>query len=140
MKALMAIDTAKFLKAMGKHANNAEIGAIRGTELAVKKVEKATLAQVPRSTGTLASSWSAEVHNRSGIVTAELGYGIKNNPKHPKTGLPVSEYVTAVHEDLQAVHPTGNAKFFEGPMLEYASSFGPDVVEVVLDELRRFGK
>jgi hypothetical protein len=88
---------------------------------ACKELMEMSLVQVPRASGTLASSIYYEVSGsyQSGFV-GTVGYGGNGDPVNP-TGKHASEYMLAVHENLYALHSVGKAKFLEDPVKEYAS-------------------
>ena len=72
---------------------------------------------VPKSSGALAhSGYVGEVvidYNRIGV---KLGYGGPNDKVNPYTGRLASTYAWVVHEDLNAYHPDGQAKYLELPV------------------------
>lgn len=61
------------------------------------------------------------------IVLAFGGDGAVN-----EHGVPVDSYAVVVHEDLEAHHPVGEAKFLERPLLEHA----PGLPEAVAARMR----
>lgn len=66
--------------------------------------------RVPVDTGALRSSGFVEGPNFTPrAIECVLGFGG-----------PAAEYAAAVHEDLDAHHPTGEAKFLERPLMEAA--------------------
>lgn len=108
------------------------------TEAACRAISEESLRQVPRDTGTLAASqfWNVTGYYKTGW-TGIIGYGGKGNPINPKTGKPASSYMGEVHEDLDAHHPIGKAKFLEDPVREYArENFPRTVLQHVQDALR----
>lgn len=67
----------------------------------------------PVKTGTLKGSGHVDTENESGgRITAVL----------LKFGGPAAPYAVPVHENLEAHHPTGEAKFLERPLLEAVPS------------------
>lgn len=109
----------------------------KASEAACRVISEESLRQVPRDTGTLASSqfWNVTGNYRIGW-TATIGYGGNGNPVNPKTGKPASSYMSVVHEDLDAYHPNGKAKFLEDPVREYArENFPRTVMRYVQDAL-----
>lgn len=88
-----------------------------------------SMAQVPMDTSTLMLSAFYEItgHWRTGW-DAVIGYGGNGDPVNPKTGKPASSYAVAVHEDLNAYHPIGKAKYLEDPVREYAAKKFPRTV------------
>lgn len=108
--------------------HNVGIGTKRATEAAAKEIMDESKEQVPKVTNTLVASAFHEVHRRGQSYEAILGYGGNGDPINPNTGLPASSYMLAVHEDLDAVHPVGKAKYFEDPFRAYIVEKFPDTV------------
>lgn len=72
-----------------------------------------SLGEVPSESGSLASSGFVE-QGSDGNCT--FGYGGAHAVMNPKTGQSTDEYMVAVHERLDVVHPNGKAKFLEDPV------------------------
>lgn len=101
-----------------------------GTDQACREILEESLKQVPRDTGTLASTAFYEVR-RSGTTkryTYEgvIGYagmgglGARRDALNAKSHAMASSYAVKVHEDLNAVHiGGGKAKFLEDPVRDY---------------------
>ena len=97
------------------------------TEEACEDIMEESLRQVPRDTNTLAGSAFYDIRKAKDYgFEATLGYG--GTAINPKTGVPVMDYAVAVHEDLEAFHPVGKAKFLEDPIRDYASEKFPRTV------------
>lgn len=96
---------------------------------ALNIISESSLNQVPRDTETLAHShfWEVNGDYKNGWE-GTIGYGGNGNPINPKTGQPASAYATTVHEDLNATHPIGKAKFLEDPVREFATERFPRTV------------
>jgi hypothetical protein len=91
--------------------------------------------QTPEDTGTLARSGFVEATGTGSDTTVRIGYdGTRVNPKAGKT---VSSYIMQVHERLDKFHPKGNAKFFEGPVLQYIPRFEPTIAAAMRKALLR---
>lgn len=112
-----------------------ERGTKKATLQACEEIRDLSLAEVPRETNTLAESFFYEVQGAYRNFTATLGYGGKGDPVNPKTGEHASEYMVAVHEDLQANHPVGKAKFLEDPVNRYKARFLPGAAATIRAEL-----
>lgn len=112
-----------------------ERGTKKATIAACEEIKAMTLAEVPRSTNTLANSFFYEVEGRYRNFTATLGYGGNGDPVNPETGQRASEYMVAVHEDLEARHPVGKAKFLEDPVNRYRAQFAKKAADVIRGEL-----
>ena len=103
-------------------------GTKRATEEAVQEIMADSKNQVPKLTSTLLASAFYEVRRRSDTAAsyhayeATFGYGGNGNPINPRTGRSASEYMVAVHEDLEASHVIGKAKFLEDPVRDYANN------------------
>lgn len=104
-------------------------GSRKALVAACEEILEASLAQVPRDTNTLALSafWEITGHWKTGW-NATIGYGGSMDPINPITGKPASSYMLAVHEDLNAHHPIGKAKYLEDPVRDYATSRFPRTV------------
>lgn len=111
-----------------------------GTEQACREILDESLKQVPRDTGTLASTAFYEVQRRmatknytyEGVVgyAGQAGSGMSRDRINPKSGTAASQYAMRVHEDLSAMHPNGGkAKFLEDPVRAYAATRFKRVVE-----------
>lgn len=107
---------------------NVGTGTKKATEQAAKEIMQNSMEQVPKFTTTLLSSAFYEVKRRTDTSAknyayeAVLGYGGNGDPVNPETGRPASSYMVVVHEDLDAFHERGKAKFLEDPIREYAES------------------
>lgn len=102
-------------------------GTKKATEAACQEIMSNSMEQVPKLTKTLLASAFYEVSRRTDAAStwsyeATLGYGGNGDPVNPNTGRPASSYMVAVHEDLDALHLTGKAKFLEDPVREYANN------------------
>jgi len=104
-----------------------------GTEQACKDILEESLNQVPRDTGTLASTAFYTVQRRSGVkgytyegivgYAGMAGVGYASDKLNPVSRASASAYAYKVHEDLDAKHPNGGkAKFLEDPVRDYAES------------------
>lgn len=102
-------------------------GTKKATEEACKEIMEESKAQVPTVTRTLLMSAFYDVSRGSDTAAtywayeAVLGYGGNGDPINPVTGRPASSYMVAVHEDLDAIHINGKAKFLEDPIRDYAN-------------------
>jgi len=104
-------------------------GSRKALVAACNEILDESMAQVPVETATLMDSAFFEItgHWKTGW-DAIVGYGGNGDPVNPKTGKPASSYMVAVHEDLEAKHPMGKAKFLEDPIREYAKENFPRTV------------
>lgn len=97
-------------------ANSVQAGA-KALDKVIDFVGRECDLYVPRDTGALAEAQYKKRAVVSGdIVRAEIGYGGPNDRVNLRTGTMVSSYMFYVHEDLYKYHPTGQAKFLEGPV------------------------
>lgn len=79
--------------------------------------------QAPEDTGTLVSAAFVRAQGTGMGESVRIGYdGSRINTK---AGKPVSAYLMLVHERLDIKHRKGNAKFFEGPVIQYMPKFEP---------------
>lgn len=72
--------------------------------------------EVPTDTGTLQNSSYVEERETVDSVEVELGYGREDASPHPRTGQHPRDYMIYVHENLDAHHVRGKAKFLEDPV------------------------
>jgi len=121
---------------------NIDRGTKKATIAAAEEIMDESKRQVPKLTKTLLSSAFYEVTRRTDTAAttwayeALLGYGGNGDPINPVTGKPASYYMVAVHEDLDAFHPVGKAKFLEDPVREYANkNFKRTVFEYAKESL-----
>lgn len=78
---------------------------LEGMLIEAQKIEAAAAEQVPVDTGRLRSTHSVTADpSRTGWV---IGFG--------------TDYAIYVHEDMEARHPVGNAKFLERPFVSALS-------------------
>lgn len=123
-------DVGKFNSSLDAVLRNVGTATKRATEQACKDILEESLRQVPRDTGTLASTGFYEVQRNAATknYTYEgvVGYGGSSGPGanhdaiNMKSSAFVSEYAVRVHEDLDAAHPNGGkAKFLEDPVRAY---------------------
>ena len=107
--ALGARLTGKLLPALGKAAYREMQGVIQDS-----------VPLVPVDTGSLrASNYVAEPEIKGNTVHVEAGYGGVATKINPKTLEPTTVYALQVHENLEAHHPTGQAKFLSTPFEEH---------------------
>lgn len=106
---------------------NVHSGTKWATELSCKIIFEESQYQVPVDTGTLARSGFYRVERRSELAKSSyryrgiIGYGGNNDPVNPKSYQRASHYARTVHEDLDAYHPNGKAKYLEDPLYDFAS-------------------
>ena len=118
-RAAFNIEYSEFAKSLEVLLSKVERGTKKATKQACEEILAESIRQVPKDTNTLAKSAFYEIHGKYRNFTATIGYGGNGDPINPKTGRPASEYMVVVHEDLQAHHPVGKAKFLEDPVREY---------------------
>lgn len=91
--------------------------------------------RTPVDTGALRGSGHVVPPAREGLSTVvHLAYGGAGAIN--RHGVPVDAYAVHVHEDLEAHHPVGEAKFLERPLTEAA----PYLAERVAMRMRRQGE
>lgn len=128
------IEYSKFNKSLEVLLSRVERGTKKATIQACEEILAESLRQVPRDTNTLASSAFYEIHGKYRNFTATIGYGGNGDPINPKTGRRASEYMVAVHEDLEAFHPVGKAKFLEDPVRMYQAKMAPNFAKAIREE------
>jgi len=93
--------------------------------------------RIPKDTRALSESTELiagprkGVPNKKGQIAATILVG--NDTVNPKTGMMTKEYAVKVHEDLEAFHNEGQAKYLESVLRES----GPHMLDRVM---RRVGK
>lgn len=123
-------DVGKFNSSLDAVLRNVDTATKRGTEQACREILEESLKQVPRGTGTLASTGFYEVQRAAGTkrytyegvvgYAGSSGPGAEHDAINFKSSAFASEYAVRVHEDLDARHPNGGkAKFLEDPVREY---------------------
>lgn len=83
---------------------------------------------VPVDTGTLRSTAFTDQPSTTGSkISVKAGYGGPATKINPKTGEASTDYAVKVHEDLQAHHDVGEAKFLEKPARKLSQKFDENV-------------
>jgi len=127
MRVTMDINYSKFHKKCEATISKVARSTYTATEEACEDIMEESLRQVPKDTGALASSAFYDIRKAEDYgYEATLGYG--GSVINPKTGIPVMDYAVIVHEDLEAFHPIGKAKFLEDPIRDYAAEKFPRTV------------
>lgn len=127
MRVTLDVNFEKFHKKCEAAISKVAMSTYAATEEACGDIMEESLRQVPRDTETLANSAFYDIQKAKDYgFEATLGYG--GSATNPKTGTPVMDYAVIVHEDLEAVHPVGKAKFLEDPIRNYASEKFPRTV------------
>lgn len=76
-----------------------------------------SIAEVPKKSGTLASIAGVQATKETKTtLNVKIGYGVNGDAYNDKKHMFASEYMMIVHENLDAVHTNGKAKFFEDPL------------------------
>lgn len=95
-----------------------------------EKIMSKSKKQVPVDTGALRGTGHVQLPQKLGNnIQVKLGYGG-----------PAAEYAVYVHENLNARHKVGKAKYLEDPALEHARNMGDRLqakVERALERLMR---
>lgn len=125
------INDREFQKSLRGTLKNVGVGSVEGVRKTVHEITEETLKQVPRQYGTLAKSYAFKIRASDVIILAELGYGRNGDPVDRRTGKRASEYMIPVHEDLEAVHPVGKAKYLEDPWRKYAPKFRQNIADSI---------
>lgn len=118
-RAEFSIEYSEFARSLQVLLSKVERGTKKATRQACEEILAESLRQVPKDTNTLAKSAFYVIQGKYRNFTAIIGYGGNGDPINPKTGRAASDYMVVVHEDLQARHPVGKAKFLEDPVREY---------------------
>lgn len=130
------IDFSEFERSLDVVMSRVERGTKRATRAACEEILEASLDQVPRDTNALAESAYYEIKGKYRNFVGVIGYGGNGDPVNPKTGRPASEYMVAVHEDLEAKHADGTkAKFLEDPVKQYQEKFAVNSATIIKEDL-----
>jgi len=135
-RAELKIDLREFDKSLEVLLHHVERGTKRATKAAAKEIFENSQKQVPKQSATLARSGYYEIRGYRRDFEAVIGYGGNGNPINPATGERASEYMVAVHEDLEAKHPNGKAKYLEDPVREYQQKFLTRAASIIRKEMR----
>lgn len=93
---------------------------------------------VPVDTAALKSSGYVEPPKREGDhVEVTLGYGGPAAKVNPKTGESTDGYALKVHEDMEAFHKVGTAKFLEMPFNQAARGMGARIAAAMKSALSK---
>lgn len=91
---------------------------------------------VPVDTTALRSSGYVAQPIRDGnTVRVELGYGGPAARINPKTGKSTDAYALYVHENLEAFHPVGSAKYLELPFNQATKGMGERLANAMRQDL-----
>ena len=94
----------------------------------------------PVDTGTLRSSgYVAPPVSTPDKVSVELGFGGPTAKRNPKSGALVDSYAIYVHEDLEAHHTVGMAKFLEIPFNHAKAGMTKRIAAGMKTDLRNGG-
>lgn len=85
-----------------------------------------SMKRTPVDTGALRASHTVETKRRGNEISATIG-----------VGGPAAPYAVFVHEDLDAFHPVGEAKFLESTLLESKPFMAARLAARIKDKLRR---
>lgn len=135
MRVTMSMNYKAFNKSCEAAISKVGRGSRKATVEACRIISDESLAQVPYETGTLARSqfWEVTGSYKTGFE-GTIGYGGNGDPINPVTGKSASSYMVAVHEDLDALHIIGKAKFLEDPIRDFARERFPRTVIKYVDE------
>lgn len=138
----MTVKSAGFNNRLDVLFDNVMHGTKRAATECCNEIMVLSLAQVPRDTGTLASSIFKDVQRRGGLVGYRyegiVGYG-QNAAFNSKSNASVSDYMMQIHEDMSAVHTNGKAKFLEDPFREYGfTKFMDKYYECIHESIKPF--
>lgn len=126
-RATFTIDAREVQRKLENTMRHVGTGTKKATIAICEEILDESLGEVPAETYTLASSAFFDVtHNDTGSgFMGVVGYGGNGDPVNPKSGQRASEYMIIVHEDLQAIHPLGKAKFLEDPVKRVQRRLNP---------------
>jgi len=129
------MDHRRFQQRLDLSIRRVERGTRKATVTACEELKQMTLDEVPEKSGTLRKSFYYEILGYRRNFEAILGYGGNGDPVNPRTGQRASEYMLIVHEDLDAHHDKGKAKYLEDPLREYRSRFVSTIAKDIREAL-----
>lgn len=105
------------LQMLTEFGNKAEVSLGKQLYREATGIVEAARGLTPVDTSTLRSALGVAEPERDGnVITVEMGVGGPAGDKlNEKTGEMASSYALHVHEDLEAFHKVGTAKFLEMP-------------------------
>lgn len=119
-----SLNTVKFENYLRRLDYMAKLAALEAITDALEELSQEVILYTPKDTRTLVDSFAYKIVDEGVRVRAEFGFGNIKDQVNPKTGLKASEYVIAVHEDLEARHPNGGqAKFLEIPVMRFKDRY-----------------
>lgn len=99
-------------------------------------IEQASVPLVPVDTGALRSSHYTAPPVRFGdVIRVTIGYGGPAAKINPKTGESTDGYALHVHEDLEAFHKVGTAKYLELPFNQAAHGMSGRIAAAMRSDL-----
>lgn len=128
-------DFTKFGSNLDVAMRRVQRGTKKATTAACEEILEQSLLQVPRDTETLASTARYDVYGSYTNFVGVVSYGGASDAVNPETGEWASEYMVAVHEDLDAIHPIGKAKFLEDPVRQYQARLDKRFAKYIRDEI-----
>lgn len=140
MKFVFHIDSTKLDSKLAGAIGKVQTGTKKATKQACEEILEDSLQEVPRDTETLAMSGYYDIIGSYRNFKGVVGYGGNGDPVNPKNGFRASEYMVEVHEDLNAYHTVGKAKFLEDPLNRYSTKFPDKARKTILDELMNIFK
>lgn len=137
----MPVELERVLKSLGAITGEIEHALKKTMYEEASLVMSASQAQVPVDTGALRSTGVVGFpETRGSEISVVLGYGgpagANNSPinRLGRSGRPPSDevgYAVKVHEDKEAHHEVGKAKFLEEPFAEAAPRIGRAMINAV---------
>lgn len=87
-----------------------------------EEIMEASKEMCPEDTGALVKSAFVEL-TKDRLASPEYTFGYSGKTINYKTGQYSSSYMVKVHEDLQARHIKGEAKFLEKAVMQHAAKY-----------------
>ena len=121
---------------LAKYGSKAEASLGRQLFREASGILSASAGLVPVDTGALKSSgYVADPKREGDVIEVVLGYGGPAAQINPKTGESTDGYAVMVHENLEAHHPVGSAKFLEMPFDQATQGMATRVAAAMKGEL-----
>lgn len=120
----------ELLSKLNEALKNRKDDVVKAARMEAELIMTESKLQCPSDTGALKSSGHVkEPYDEGGRTIIEFGYGGTAAKINPKTGESTDTYAVYVHENLEAHHPTGKAKFLEDPVKAAQPSLLKNIVE-----------
>lgn len=128
-------------ESVGRYGERAFEAFGRGMYIEAQAILQESLPLVPVDTGALrGSGYVTEPERKGDHITVEIGYGGVAAQINPKTLESTGVYAMTVHENLEAHHPVGQAKYLQMPFDAATNGMGDRIGATMRAEMSGAGK